>query len=67
MLLSSQKAVIIALCCNFVVFSMKCGVWVLTSSHVMLAEAVHSLADLANQVNELPKKDCEYRIHSKNI
>lgn len=45
----SQRAVVIALWCNFLVFSLKCGVWVMTSSHVMLAEAVHSLADLANQ------------------
>uniref|UniRef100_A0A7I4C918 Cation efflux protein transmembrane domain-containing protein n=1 Tax=Physcomitrium patens TaxID=3218 RepID=A0A7I4C918_PHYPA len=45
----SQRAVVVALVCNFVVFSMKVGVWFMTSSHVMLAEAVHSAADLANQ------------------
>ncbi|KAH7444612.1 hypothetical protein KP509_02G085200 [Ceratopteris richardii] len=45
----SQRAVVIALWCNFLVFCLKCGVWVMTTSHVMLAEAVHSLADLANQ------------------
>lgn len=45
----SQRAVVMALCCNFLVFCLKCGVWVMTTSHVMLAEAVHSLADLANQ------------------
>lgn len=45
----SQRAVVMALCCNFLVFSLKSGVWVMTTSHVMLAEAVHSLADLANQ------------------
>eukprot|EP00250_Pteridium_aquilinum_P014727 c22160_g1_i1 orf=466-2082(-) len=45
----SQRAVVMALCCNFLVFCLKCGVWVMTASHVMLAEAVHSLADLANQ------------------
>ncbi|KAL2610442.1 hypothetical protein R1flu_029015 [Riccia fluitans] len=45
----SQRAVVTALWCNFLVFSLKLGVWVMTSSHVMLAEAIHSLADLANQ------------------
>lgn len=45
----SQRAVVMALCCNFLVLSLKCGVWIMTASHVMLAEAVHSLADLANQ------------------
>lgn len=40
----------VALWCNFFVFALKVGVWVMTSSHVMMAEAVHSLADLANQV-----------------
>ncbi|KAL6312467.1 hypothetical protein AAG906_021683 [Vitis piasezkii] len=35
--------------CNFLVFSLKFGVWLTTSSHVMLAEVVHSAADFANQ------------------
>uniref|UniRef100_A0A9I9DV22 Cation efflux protein transmembrane domain-containing protein n=1 Tax=Cucumis melo TaxID=3656 RepID=A0A9I9DV22_CUCME len=38
-----------ALWCNFLVFSLKFGVWLATSSHVMLAEVVHSVADFANQ------------------
>ncbi|KAL6334067.1 hypothetical protein AAG906_001827 [Vitis piasezkii] len=38
-----------ALWCNFLVFSLKFGVWLTTSSHVMLAEVVHSAADFANQ------------------
>ncbi|KAJ7553227.1 hypothetical protein O6H91_06G089100 [Diphasiastrum complanatum] len=46
----SQRAVVTALWCNFLVLGLKCGVWLTTASHVMLAEAVHSLADLANQV-----------------
>ncbi|KAH7510785.1 hypothetical protein JRO89_XSUnG0250900 [Xanthoceras sorbifolium] len=46
---SSQRAVTTALCGNFLVFSLKFGVWLATSSHVMLAEAVHSIADFANQ------------------
>ncbi|KAK9734147.1 hypothetical protein RND81_04G118300 [Saponaria officinalis] len=45
----SQRAVTTALWCNFLVFSLKFGVWFATSSHVMLAEAVHSAADFANQ------------------
>ncbi|KAL9247225.1 hypothetical protein vseg_020678 [Gypsophila vaccaria] len=45
----SQRAVTTALWCNFLVFSLKIGVWFATSSHVMLAEAVHSVADFANQ------------------
>uniref|UniRef100_A0A2P2ILP6 Cation efflux protein transmembrane domain-containing protein n=1 Tax=Rhizophora mucronata TaxID=61149 RepID=A0A2P2ILP6_RHIMU len=45
----SQRAVTTALCCNFLVFSLKFGVWLSTSSHVMLAEVVHSIADFANQ------------------
>ncbi|XP_031387874.1 metal tolerance protein C4 [Punica granatum] len=45
----SQRAVTTALWCNFLVFSLKFGVWVATSSHVMLAEVVHSVADFANQ------------------
>ncbi|CAM6041917.1 unnamed protein product [Sphagnum compactum] len=45
----SQRAVVVALWCNFLVFSLKIGVWSMTSSHVMLAESIHSLADLANQ------------------
>ncbi|XP_047328977.1 metal tolerance protein C4 isoform X2 [Impatiens glandulifera] len=45
----SQRAVTTALCCNFLVFSLKFGVWLTTSSHVMLAEVVHSVADFANQ------------------
>jgi zinc transporter 9 len=40
---------VVALWCNFLVFSLKIGVWSMTSSHVMLAESIHSLADLANQ------------------
>ncbi|CAL1386775.1 unnamed protein product [Linum trigynum] len=46
----SQRAVTTALWCNFLVFSLKFGVWFMTSSHVMLAEVVHSIADFANQV-----------------
>ncbi|XP_062157355.1 metal tolerance protein C4 [Alnus glutinosa] len=46
----SQRAVTTALWCNFLVFSLKFGVWLATSSHVMLAEVVHSVADFANQV-----------------
>ncbi|KAL4182306.1 hypothetical protein AMTRI_Chr12g241840 [Amborella trichopoda] len=45
----SQQAVTTALWCNFLVFSLKFGVWLETSSHVMLAEVIHSLADFANQ------------------
>ncbi|XP_074268070.1 metal tolerance protein C4-like [Silene latifolia] len=45
----SQRAVTTALWCNFLVFSLKIGVWFATSSHVMLAEAIHSIADFANQ------------------
>lgn len=45
----SQRAVTTALWCNFLVFSLKFGVWLGTSSHVMLAEVVHSVADFANQ------------------
>ncbi|KAG6521604.1 hypothetical protein ZIOFF_018729 [Zingiber officinale] len=45
----SQRAVTTALWCNFLVFSLKFGVWLTTSSHVMLAEVVHSAADFANQ------------------
>ncbi|XP_057475061.1 metal tolerance protein C4 isoform X1 [Actinidia eriantha] len=45
----SQRAVTTALWCNFLVFSLKFGVWWGTSSHVMLAEVVHSAADFANQ------------------
>lgn len=45
----SQRAVTTALWCNFLVFSLKFGVWFVTSSHVMLAEVVHSVADFANQ------------------
>lgn len=46
----SQRAVTTALWCNFLVFSLKFGVWLASSSHVMLAEVVHSVADFANQV-----------------
>ncbi|KAJ9537565.1 hypothetical protein OSB04_030298, partial [Centaurea solstitialis] len=42
----SQRAVTTALWCNFLVFSLKFGVWIFTSSHVMLAEVVHSVAIL---------------------
>ncbi|KAK2432363.1 Metal tolerance protein C4 [Trifolium repens] len=45
----SQRAVKTALWCNFLVFSLKFGVWLASSSHVMLAEVVHSIADFANQ------------------
>ncbi|XP_030498422.2 metal tolerance protein C4 isoform X1 [Cannabis sativa] len=45
----SQRAVTTALWCNFLVFSLKFGVWLATSSHVMLAEVIHSVADFANQ------------------
>ncbi|KAJ4793996.1 Metal tolerance protein C4 [Rhynchospora pubera] len=45
----SQRAVNTALWCNFLVFSLKFGVYLATSSHVMLAELVHSVADFANQ------------------
>ncbi|KAG6425754.1 hypothetical protein SASPL_109958 [Salvia splendens] len=44
-----QRAVTTALWCNFLVFSLKFGVWLSTSSHVMLAEVIHSVADFANQ------------------
>lgn len=44
-----HRAVKTALWCNFLVFSLKFGVWLSTSSHVMLAEVVHSAADFANQ------------------
>ncbi|KAL3632817.1 Metal tolerance protein C4 [Castilleja foliolosa] len=44
-----QRAVTTALWCNFLVFSLKFGVWLSTSSHVILAETVHSVADFANQ------------------
>lgn len=44
-----QRAVTTALWCNFLVFSLKFGVWFVSSSHVMLAEVVHSVADFANQ------------------
>uniref|UniRef100_A0A2N9J3L3 Cation efflux protein transmembrane domain-containing protein n=1 Tax=Fagus sylvatica TaxID=28930 RepID=A0A2N9J3L3_FAGSY len=47
--LVSQRAVTTALWCNFLVFSLKFGVWLTTSSHVMFAEVVHSVADFANQ------------------
>ncbi|KAJ3679466.1 hypothetical protein LUZ60_017477 [Juncus effusus] len=46
---SSQRAVNTALWCNFLVFSLKFGVYLSTTSHVMLAELVHSIADFANQ------------------
>ncbi|GAB4841882.1 Metal tolerance protein C4 [Ancistrocladus abbreviatus] len=45
----SQRAVKTALWGNFLVFSLKLGVWLATSSHVMLAEVVHSVTDFANQ------------------
>ncbi|GAB4849954.1 Metal tolerance protein C4 [Ancistrocladus abbreviatus] len=45
----SQRAVKTALWGNFLVFSLKLGVWLATSSHVMLAEVVHSATDFANQ------------------
>ncbi|KAI7734193.1 hypothetical protein M8C21_032200, partial [Ambrosia artemisiifolia] len=45
-----ERAVSTALWCNFLVFSLKFGVWIATSSHVMLAEVVHSFADLANRI-----------------
>ncbi|VVA27781.1 PREDICTED: zinc transporter 9 [Prunus dulcis] len=45
----SQRAVTTALWCNFLVFSLKFGVWLSTASHVMFAEVVHSVADFANQ------------------
>ncbi|KAI9084543.1 hypothetical protein K1719_033531 [Acacia pycnantha] len=45
----SQRAVVTALWCNFLVFSLKFGVWLVSSSHVMFAEVVHSIADFANQ------------------
>ncbi|KAK9141468.1 hypothetical protein Syun_010868 [Stephania yunnanensis] len=45
----NQRAVTTALWANFFVFSLKFGVWLVTSSHVMLAEVVHSVADFANQ------------------
>ncbi|XP_059306601.1 metal tolerance protein C4-like [Lycium ferocissimum] len=44
-----QRAVTTALRCNFLVLSLKLGVWFVSSSHVMLAEALHSVADIANQ------------------
>ncbi|KAF9613198.1 hypothetical protein IFM89_006000 [Coptis chinensis] len=45
----SQRAVNTALLANFLVFSLKFGVWLMTSSHVILAEVIHSVADFANQ------------------
>ncbi|RID62560.1 hypothetical protein BRARA_E01625 [Brassica rapa] len=45
----SQRAVTTALWCNFLVFSLKFGVWWTSSSHVIMAEVVHSVADFANQ------------------
>lgn len=45
----SQRAVTTALWANFLVFSLKFGVWLSTSSHVILAEVIHSVADFANQ------------------
>ncbi|KAI3986388.1 hypothetical protein MKX01_002233 [Papaver californicum] len=45
----SQRAVTTALWANFLVFSLKFGVWMATSSNVMLAEMIHSIADFANQ------------------
>ncbi|PIA37108.1 hypothetical protein AQUCO_03100095v1 [Aquilegia coerulea] len=45
----SQRAVNTALWANFLVFSLKFGVWLMTSSHVILAEVIHSVADFANQ------------------
>ncbi|OVA15761.1 Cation efflux protein [Macleaya cordata] len=45
----SQRAVTTALWANFLVFSLKFGVWWTTASHVMLAEVIHSVADFANQ------------------
>ncbi|CAN8288282.1 unnamed protein product [Cochlearia groenlandica] len=45
----SQRAVTTALWCNFLVFSLKFGVWWTSSSHVIMAELVHSVADFANQ------------------
>ncbi|KAH9304960.1 hypothetical protein KI387_009364 [Taxus chinensis] len=45
----SQRAVVTAMWCNFLVFTLKSGVWLMTASHVMLAEVVHSAADFANQ------------------
>ncbi|KAK6796107.1 hypothetical protein RDI58_009562 [Solanum bulbocastanum] len=46
---NSQRAVTTALRCNFLVLSLKLGVWLVSSSHVILAEALHSLADIANR------------------
>lgn len=54
----SQRAVTTALWCNFLVFSLKFGVWLASSSHVMLAEVVHSVADFANQVPTLAASRC---------
>lgn len=51
LMFSRQRAVTTALWCNFLVFSLKFGVWFVSSSHVMLAEVIHSVADFANQVN----------------
>ncbi len=59
MCLCSQRAVAVAIVCNFLVLALKVGVWIMTSSHVMLAEAVHSAADLANQVLA-SKNSCSY-------
>ncbi|KAH0849900.1 hypothetical protein HID58_095981, partial [Brassica napus] len=44
-----SRAVTTALWCNFLVFSLKFGVWWTSSSHVIMAEVVHSVADFANQ------------------
>lgn len=48
--LCSEHAVNVALAINGVVFFGKLFVYFWTGSDVMLAEAVHSLADIANQV-----------------
>lgn len=46
---SSLKAVVVALMANFFVTIVKFAGWLITSSPSMLAEALHSLADVMNQ------------------
>lgn len=46
---SSLKAVVVALLANFFVTILKFAGWLITSSPSMLAEALHSMADVMNQ------------------
>ncbi|GJM10539.1 MAG: cation diffusion facilitator transporter [Lysobacteraceae bacterium] len=47
---NSVKSILYALCANFSIFVAKLVAAVITGSGAMLAEAIHSLADTANQV-----------------